>query len=454
MRIRFRHIVIALLLFLLAVPAIGLILLPWKQTLARQLETMMERRGFHHVSLRVSSLGWHSATLGDISIGDENPLTLKSVTLQYDPRELRNGTLRDLALSGLALAARADKDGWKVGGLEDYMQDGSGGTPFTFPVSANDFSRYPFSTLKITDSSLNLMTESWRLDMPLSIDLRKPPAGAFDYKGDTLDLHTGNTDARTGAVTLSLKLDEQAGRWDGSWSVEGLNVSSALPVLDGSGTAAVMKDHISAHGVFANKDKTYTLAFALDYSLTDPARSLLTVTSASLPWNHGTLSARNVKIPLSGTAPVTVTVNVSGVSVDDLMQSLTGKRVTATGTVSGYIPVTIGRDGSFSLSTGSLKASGPGQIALPPDIIPGDNAQIALVRQLLQDLHYTDLQVALGTGDNQKLAVTMTVEGNNPAVYNGRPVKLNVHLGGDVLDLVRQNVILLTNPKQMLNQGK
>jgi hypothetical protein len=455
MRFKIRHIAFIVFLLIVAVPVAGFFLLPWQQTLARQLEAVMQRHGFNHVSLSVAALGWHSATLTDISIGEQTPLTLKKVELRYDPAALRNGILRDLELSGLALAAHGDKDGWKIAGLEDYMQGRSDGTPFAFPVTAADLARLPFTTLKIEDSSLSLMTASWRLDMPLSLTFQKSP-GAFGYSAGNLAFRAGGAEAETGTVSLSLTLDEKAGAWNGPWTVKGLDVkgSTLIPALDGSGTVTVTKDHIAARGAFTNKDKSYAAAFTLDESLTDSARNTLTITSASLPWNHGTLSVRNVKIPLSGTAPVTIMVNVSGVSVDDMMQSLTGKRVTATGTVSGGIPVTIGRGGSFSLSTGSLKASGPGRIALPPDVIPGDNAQIALVRQLLQDLHYTDLQVALGTGDNGKLAVTMTVEGNNPAVYNGRPVKLNVHLGGDVLDLVRQNVILLTNPKQMLNQGE
>jgi hypothetical protein len=418
---------------------------------------MMEQKGFHNVHLTVSSIGWHGATLKDISIGGDNPLTLKSLDLHYQPQELRNGTLRDLDIGGLALAAHNGPDGWVVAGFEDTMKKGAAaGTPFSFPVSAGDLKRLPFRSLKIDDSSLGLMTPSWRLDLPLTLEFQTSPGGKFTYTGDNLAFHMGGIEAYTGPVALSLTLDEQAQKWTGPWSVKALNLKggSSLPVMDGAGTASASDTRMSVKGMFANKDKSYNVAFTYDGALNDPDKNVLTVTSASLPWNHGTLSVHNVRVPVSGSAPIRLTVNVANVSVDDLMQSLTGKRVTATGTVSGAIPVTIGRDGSFTLSTGNLKASGPGRIALPPDIIPGDNAQIVLVRQLLQDLHYTDLQVALGAGDSKKLSVTMTIAGNNPAVYNGRPVKLNVHLGGDVLDLIRQNVMLLTDPKQMLNQGK
>ena len=47
----------------------------------------------------------------------------------------------------------------------------------------------------------------------------------------------------------------------------------------------------------------------------------------------------------------------------------------------------------------------------------------------------------------------MTLQGNNPKVYKGKPVKLNVHLTGDILDVVRQSM-LTSNPTKLLQQGE
>ena len=89
-----------------------------------------------------------------------------------------------------------------------------------------------------------------------------------------------------------------------------------------------------------------------------------------------------------------------------------------------------------------------------PGAIPGDNQQIALVREILKDLHYSLLSVAVDSGKDHKLSVMLALEGNNLSVYNGRPVKLKVHLSGDVLNFIQQNLTAFTDPKQLLKQGK
>jgi hypothetical protein len=49
--------------------------------------------------------------------------------------------------------------------------------------------------------------------------------------------------------------------------------------------------------------------------------------------------------------------------------------------------------------------------------------------------------------------VTLAVEGRNPEWMEGRAVKLNIQLNGDILDLVQNNMMLLLDPKFILKQG-
>ncbi len=135
------------------------------------------------------------------------------------------------------------------------------------------------------------------------------------------------------------------------------------------------------------------------------------------------------------------------------MQSLTGGRVTATGKVTGDLPLMIGRDGNIKVLPGTLKSEGPGMISMSADTIPGDNEQVGIVRQILQDLQYSGLSVALKNDESGRTTILLSFEGNNPSVYEGRPVKLNVNLTGDVLEFIQQNILLLGNPEQFLEQG-
>jgi len=140
--------------------------------------------------------------------------------------------------------------------------------------------------------------------------------------------------------------------------------------------------------------------------------------------------------------------------VNDLLRQLTGEKASGTGEISGTLPVTIGADGSIVIANGALQAEKPGMIVLPPDVIPGDNENVALARDVMKNLHYNVLSVRVDNDKNDRISVLMNVEGNNPDVYGGKAVKLNVHLTGDVLDFIRQNVLALTNPEKLLEQGQ
>jgi len=103
------------------------------------------------------------------------------------------------------------------------------------------------------------------------------------------------------------------------------------------------------------------------------------------------------------------------------------------------VPLTIARDGAVQVGKTALNADAPGTIALAPEAIPGDNAQVALVRDVLKNLHYTLLAVGLDTAPDGSLQAALAVSGKNPDVENGRPIKLQVHLSGDLLNLIAQN---------------
>ena len=173
-----------------------------------------------------------------------------------------------------------------------------------------------------------------------------------------------------------------------------------------------------------------------------------------MPWNGGSLAAQNVKIPLNGQSPFDVKIKINQVSADGLMQQLTGKRASATGTISGTLPITIDPDGSIVFHQGILQAEEPGTITLSPEAVPGDGEQITLVREVLKDFHYTSLAMQLNSSEDHRLELRMNLEGSNPQVQAGRRVKINVNLNGDVLNFVQQNLLWLSDPQKIMERGK
>jgi len=243
----------------------------------------------------------------------------------------------------------------------------------------------------------------------------------------------------------------------GAWQVKNLKIKNAafpLPILNGSGTVLVQTDHLVMDGQFESADHAMQLRFELAYSFVDPDMRELTVLSAMMPWNGGRVAIQDVKIQLEGKHILAVNLKLDRISVDALLQQLTGKKASATGVISGTLPVIIAKDGTIAVHAGALLAQGPGTIALSPDVIPGDNPQVGFVREVMKDLHYTLFSVRLDSDKNNRLSVQMSLHGNNPTIQAGRPIKLNVHLTGDMLNFVQQNLIWLSDPQKLLERGQ
>ena len=246
-------------------------------------------------------------------------------------------------------------------------------------------------------------------------------------------------------------------RWDGKWEVNNIQITKAavpFPVFNGKGTVSLQFDKTITKGRFLTTTDATQITFETTYVFANPEKSTLVITEFSMPWSGGTLSAKNVSIPFENKFPIDMNLVVDGVSADALMQQLTGKRASATGKISGTLPVTIKSGDSVVFHAGQLKADAPGVLTISPDVIPGDNPQVALVREVLKDFHYTSLSLSINSGNNNVTEIRLSLEGQNPQVQQGRAIKMNVNLNGDVLGFAQQNLLWLTDPKKIMEQEK
>lgn len=427
-------------------------LVPWNAVLAQRITAFLNQQGLKNISFEIDKVGIHEATFTNIKVGEENPLLLQSVTVQYDPKELANGNLRDLTLSGLDIAVTQTEEGWVIAGLQD-LKSGTGGDRPAMTFS-DLVDMLPFSSVQVKDSHLRITGNSIQTELPFNLRLSKAPETTLDMTINATNLTSSASDISLGVVTIKAQPDEKRD-WAGTWALESLDFGEALPVpiLAGGGDLSYIGDVATLKGTMGSADKTHNATFsaAIDTKASD--KNTLTVTSIAFPFKEGVISSKNIVIPFNRGKNITVPLDVRKVSLDALMQTLTGQRVTATGTVSGRIPVILKPDGSYTLGRGTLKADSKGMIQMPGNVIPGDNEQVQLVREILENLHYSAFSAGVETGGDKGLVVKLSLEGNNPDVYNGRVVKLNVNLTGDVLDFIQQNAMLITNPEKLLKQG-
>ena len=444
---------VSLLIGLGALCAMAAVLLPWRHWVEERLVTMLEAQGFQNVHLTVSTLGIRGIVLNDISVGSDTPLKLGNITIDYSLSDLWQGHINDLVVKGLNLEAHQNQNQWAIPGLENWSHDTKENARASIPVTFDKLSAIPLDSIKLEDSSLHIASSQWQMDIPIQLAWQKTPVPKLTFQASSLRFAQHELETTSGETALEATLNESDKKWDGSWQIKNIVIKNGgfpIPVIEGKGVLTAQADNVFLAGQLKSADNGYRADFNVTYALNVPEKSLFTLVDATLPWNGGTLSAHDVRMQLAGKHATNFTLEVQHVSIDALMQILTGDRATATGTVSGTLPITIGEDGSVIFHQGNLKAENPGTIVMKPEAIPGDNEQVTLVREILKNLHYTNLSIEVNSGKGNALSVLLTLEGNNPDVYEGRPVKLNVHLTGDVLNLIQQSVLPFTNPTQFL----
>jgi hypothetical protein len=620
--------------------------LPWRDIAAERLAAVLEAKGFEDVTLTIDHAGLRGAHLRDVTIGTDDPLTLRDLTLKYEWRELLDGRLRDLEVSNLDLTLRDDGNGWALQGF----RKSAGDTPFALPVTTDDVRKLlPFDNMSLKNAALSVIAPGWTASIPTDVTWNRPAGNKINLAAHDATYTQGTLTATIGAINADVQMDPSASTWAGLWTIADLavkdtplippltgggkitaqadhikvegqlagnmdktavsftatqhfadptqnavtitqastsfnngtigarnvtiplgqkqpirfdadvdnvaitdivktmfggratadttvsghvpviynpagkgispahtamispawdtpataahkltitaknaaykqdNVGAAIasltanikpgkkgppwtgtwstgavtladnktvPPLTGDGTLTIHPDHIRIDGQFADAAGQTGLRFTTAQYFAAPAKNRLTILDAAMPWKNGTLRTRNVPVPLGKKAAIRFDLIVDNVSLNDLMQAITGKRVNATGAVSGTLPLVYNPDGSIVPGNGLLDANAPGTITMPPDAIPGDNAQITLTREILSNFQYDTLAITTEQDADGKAVILLALLGKNPEVQGGRAVKLNVRLTGDVLDFVRNNVILLTSPEKLIQQDR
>lgn len=430
--------------------------LPWKGWVQQKLVTTIEAKGISPVALTVDSLRSDGVRITNVALG-EPPLKLDAVTIGYDVAALRKGRIDTVAVNGLNLAASKDEKGaWQIEGITSLLQpSGENAAQQTLPLSRAALAALPLHKVQLVQSRLGITLKGMYADIPLDVTFDMATA-TLHAQSEKVTIAMGQDTLNIGTLMLDAALDETAGQWRGTWTIKELSLTTeriTLPVLQGKGELLLGAKDARISGSFKSADGSHRAQFALSMPMGSDKPAALNISEARMPWGEGFVGLKEASVPLGGSKSVTLDLNVERVSMASLLKALTDDKTTATGEVSGTVPLTIAANGAIKIGKGNLRAIAPGVISLSPDAIPGDNAQVALVREVMKNLQYSLLMLDLETGTDNNLTVKLAVEGKNPDVENGRPIKLNVNLSGDLLNLLLQNMKLMTDPKTFIEQS-
>jgi hypothetical protein len=288
--------------------------------------------------------------------------------------------------------------------------------------------------------------------MPLVMDWVMGEPMRISGSSGVLQWEQGELALNANAINLTLTQSESG--FGGNWSSNNIALKAPVPVptLTGQGKINTKGAAITISGLIKSTDESWLIDFSIALGQDQASANGLRFKRAKIPWNKGRISVDDVWLPFVTGNAIKLDIQVEQVDLADLMSTLTGDRIQARGLVSGHVPLSIKPDGGISVDGGNLGAEGPGTIIMPPETIPANNEKVNLVKDIMEDLHYEVLNISAEPDGNGGLAIKLTVEGKNPKVLDGHPVKLNINLTGNLVEFFEQNLMLLTKPETLLKR--
>ncbi|WP_152207167.1 intermembrane phospholipid transport protein YdbH family protein [Marinobacter changyiensis] len=133
--------------------------------------------------------------------------------------------------------------------------------------------------------------------------------------------------------------------------------------------------------------------------------------------------------------PLQVPLELSKVELSELMRVYPAEGLAGTGTLTGQVPLLIGREG-IRIEQGTVTAIKPGgTLRLPADRLRGiaqNNQAMELVAGAMENFHYSVLNSTIDYDQDGRLFLGLHLEGSNPDIQDGHPIVLNINLEEDI----------------------
>lgn len=254
-------------------------------------------------------------------------------------------------------------------------------------------------------------------------------AGLRDVEGPvTLD---GTIAAGAGGATTRLRLRfDDISASTAEADVEGLSGTVDLTGLAPPATAGTQR--LRARRLIAGVPVTDA---DLRFSIQPGRRGAgVRIARASAALAGGTVAFEDA-VWNTGVATNALTLDLRGLSLGTLLADWRIEGVSGTGTLSGTLPLGIGRAG-IGIAGGRLVAEGPGIVRVDwggaRETLIAAGQQVELAVRALEDFHYQSLAIGVEQAPGGEMILAIRLEGANPAVLDGHPFDFNINLSGQL----------------------
>ncbi|MCB2081893.1 MAG: hypothetical protein KDD76_04595, partial [Rickettsiales bacterium] len=207
--------------------------LPYQAFLSRYMLHMLSERGVQ-ASLQLEYLGKDRAILSGIRIGEEAPLRVGQMTLQYTLPELMKRKLRRVALQEVDVTLRETDNGWQMSGLEPLMAQApseSSESAFSVFDAAPLMAALPEQVL-LQNGKVHVKGTGWSTTVPLEITISGKEKVAVTATSTRPSFRRKPYTANAAALQVEAQLAD--GIWQGTAALPGIAVEGApvqLPLM-------------------------------------------------------------------------------------------------------------------------------------------------------------------------------------------------------------------------------
>ncbi|MDA0781755.1 MAG: YdbH domain-containing protein [Rickettsiales bacterium] len=396
--------------------------MPWKIWVAEVVRDKLQAMNIPIGDFKITDVSLTGIKISDLRIDMEPEIFIPDINISYNIKEAANLNFDTIELSSFTYIIRSgDKPSGEQGDI------------FKKIPSPDIFAKIPFKTIKADEIRIiykdkkhitanfiikaEINTESRLLTATLKSGNILANNRSYNIEGAVLSLTTGEQFYIIDAAINKISLDKNE-RTPVIW----------LPVsvsAKGSLASSGLELQINAkHKMFAIKgmlvsNNTGTYAKNIKADIAEGSLSV-----AKLP-----LDKKNFETK----------VDINSVSLEKLLKFVLkdDETVKATGNMSGTIPIRKNSKGfsfegasMYNLTDGILSLSEKHLGALPQNV-----EQVKNTSDLLKNFMYDDLKLITGQHDG-KPEISAKLRGNNPKVYNGAVVNLNINFRGDVIESI------------------
>ncbi|HUX16510.1 MAG TPA: YdbH domain-containing protein [Phycisphaerae bacterium] len=309
-----------------------------------------------------------------------------------------------------------------------FLLNGSIGSPdhgVQIPLQARYLGTEPRGSLTLGPATLEFRPDALQpkaLGSALAIVTRAE--GALDLSGVLAFAAKAPLDGKASVAFRDLTVETDEG------VIEKLSGAIRLDGLFPPRTAG--EQTLSARRVVAGVPlEEPSLRFRLEPAA---AGTILVVDHAEGKIAEGTVHVDGARFDPSA-ARNAIAIGIDGLSLDRLLRDYAMEGLSGTGTLSGVIPMAFSAAG-VSIESGAMQAKGGGVLKVAwgsaRDTLMRQGEQVALMVQALEDFHYSSLRITINRPSDGSLSLMVAMEGHNPAVKDGYPIRFNIALSGEL----------------------